>query len=160
MSETKSFPSYSYDDDDEKSVIGEHILFIFLDPQPAASRDFIGPLRMINDFVQIHTVPAQCLNFLQSTREKIFFMSTTSDKKFIKDVHDCEVVEAIFILNANIKLDKNRYPKLFGVYSHPEEVLKSVRWAHEWYEQTQMNFFSFEHEKIFLWSQLWKEEVC
>ena len=45
------------------------------------------------------------------------------------------------------------------MYVHPERLLAALRNAYEWFEQTQMNFFSFEHEKIFLWSQLWKEEV-
>ncbi|CAF0924362.1 unnamed protein product [Rotaria sp. Silwood1] len=148
---------YSYNDNETK-VVGEHILFIYFDHQSSSNHDFIGPLRAINDYIQIYIDSVACLNFLKYSSETIFFISSTNDKQLIKDVHDCDSVEAIFILNSNLKIDKNRFPKLFGVYVHPEELLKSIRFAHEWFEQTQMNFFSFEYEKIFLWSQLWKEE--
>ncbi|CAF0951760.1 unnamed protein product [Rotaria sordida] len=157
IKESNSTFEYSYDDNDTK-IIGEHILFIYFELHTSLNRDFIGPLRAINDYIQIYVDSIFCLNFLESSNEIIFFISSTSDKQFIKEVHDCNAVEAIFILNSNLKIDKNRFPKLFGVYVHPEELLKSIRFAHEWFEQTQMNFFSFEYEKIFLWSQLWKEE--
>ncbi|CAF3923030.1 unnamed protein product [Rotaria sp. Silwood2] len=157
IKDSNSTLDYFYNDNETK-IIGEHILFIYFDLQSSLNHDFIGPLRAINDYIQIYIDSVTCLDFLKSSNEIIFFISSTNDKQLIKEVHDCDAVEAIFILNSNLKLDKNRFPKSFGVYVHPEELLKSIRFAHEWFEQTQMNFFSFEHEKIFLWSQLWKEE--
>ncbi|CAF2066721.1 unnamed protein product [Rotaria magnacalcarata] len=157
IKESNSTAEYMYNDNEAQRV-GEHILFIYFDLQPSSNRDFVGPLRAINDYVQIYTDYATCLDFLNSSNEKIFFISSSGDKQFIKEVHDCRAIEAVFILDSNIKIDKNRFPKLFGVYVHPERLLAALRNAYEWFEQTQMNFFSFEHEKIFLWSQLWKEE--
>lgn len=149
---------YTYDDDDTTSI-GEHIIFVYFDLQSSSLYDFVGQLRAINDYVQIYTNSLACFDFLNNSKEKIFFISSTNDKKIIKDVHDLKCVEAMFILNSTLKIDKNRFPKLFGVYVHQEELFSALRNGYEWFEQTQMHFFSFEHEKVFLWSQLWKEAV-
>ena len=76
----------------------------------------------------------------------------------LDEVHSLNAIEAIFILNPEAYID-SRYPKLYGVYAYFEELLKELKDTVEWYEQTQMELFVFERDRMFFWSQLWKEEV-
>jgi hypothetical protein len=76
----------------------------------------------------------------------------------IAEFHNIKSVEAMFILNPEAQID-SRFPKLFGVYTYFEELLTGLQHTLEWFEQTQMELFVFERDRIFLWSQIWKEEV-
>jgi hypothetical protein len=76
----------------------------------------------------------------------------------IEEFDNLYSVEAMFILNSEAHIG-TRFPKLYGVYTHFGELLMALKDTLEWFEQTQMDLFVFEHDRIFLWSQLWKEEV-
>jgi hypothetical protein len=76
----------------------------------------------------------------------------------IQEFHDVKSVEAIFIFNSNGQID-SRFPKLYGVYAHFGELLMALKDIVHWFEQNQMELFVFGRDRIFLWSQLWKEEV-
>jgi hypothetical protein len=137
----------------------ENILFVYLDIHSSFGSNLVASLRAINDDVRTYTDLLTCVNFLQSSNDRIFFVFSSNDKELIKQVHDFDAVEALFIVNSDVLIDKNKFPKVFGIYTHLEELLTALRNALEWFEQTQVELFVFERDKIFLWSQLWKEEV-
>ena len=143
----------------ESQITRENITFLYFDPHSSSNHDLIRRLRAINDDVQVYASLADCLNVIQSSNEKIFFISTLNDKALIRQIHDCDTVDGMFIFNPNIQLDKSRFPKLFGIYVHLEELLANLRHSYQWFKETQMDCFSFEDNEIFLWTQLWKDEV-
>ncbi len=150
---------YSFiNNDDETSVNHDNILFVSLDLHSQLSSNLIASLRAINNDVQTYTDLSSCLNLLQSSHDRIFFITSSADKQLLDEVHNLNAVEAIFILNSEAYID-SRYPKLYGVYGCFEELLKALKDTVEWFEQTQMELFVFERDRIFFWSQLWKEEV-
>jgi len=155
----KSDVEYSVISNDyEPSINRENILFIFLDLHSQLTSNSIASLRAINNDVQAYTDPSTCADLLRSSSDKIFFISSSADKQLIEEFHNINSIEAIFILNSEAQID-NRFPKVYGVYVHFEELLLALKNTLEWYEQTQMDLFVFERDRIFLWSQLWKEEV-
>jgi hypothetical protein len=140
------------------SINHGNILFVYLDIHSQLTSNSIGALRVINNDLQIYTDLSSCLDFLRSSNNQIFFISSFIDKQLIEDFHNTKSVEAMFILNSDAQID-SRFPKLYGVYAHFEELLMALKFTLQWFEQTQMELFVFERERIFLWSQLWKEEV-
>jgi hypothetical protein len=142
----------------EPSINHGNILFVYLDIHSQLTSNSMGALRVINNDLQIYTDLSSCLDFLQSSNNQIFFISSFADKQLIEDFHNTKSVEAMFILNSDAQID-SRFPKLYGVYAHFEELLMALKFTLQWFEQTQMELFVFERERIFLWSQLWKEEV-
>ena len=54
---------------------------------------------------------------------------------------------------------KGDFPKLFGIFNQQEELFRILKEVFDTFEQIQLEEFAFEEDKIFLWSQLWKEEV-
>jgi hypothetical protein len=48
---------------------------------------------------------------------------------------------------------------LFGVFNQQEELFRVLKEVLDTFEQIQFEEFVFEEEKVFLWSQLWKEGV-
>jgi hypothetical protein len=157
--DSKSDVEYSVISNDyEPSINRENILFIYLDLHSQLTSSSIASLRAINNDVQAYTDPSACADLLRSSSDKIFFISSSADKQLIEEFHNINSIEAIFILNSEAQID-NRFPKVYGVYVHFEELLLALKNTLEWYEQTQMDLFVFERDRIFLWSQLWKEEV-
>jgi hypothetical protein len=132
---------------------------VYLDLYGLLTRDLICPLRIIHDDIQIFSNLEICLNLLRYSNDRIFFISSLNDEELIKDVHNCSSVEAIFLLNSDVLIDKSRFPKLVGVYIYSEELFTALKNTLKWSEQTQIEFFAFEYDQIFLWLQLWKEEV-
>jgi hypothetical protein len=157
--ESKFDAEYSFTSSDyETSKNRENILFVYLDLDSQLNSNSIDSLRAINNDVHTYTDPSTCLDFVRSLQERTFFISSSADKQLIEEFHNLYSVEAIFILNSEAQID-SRFPKLYGVYTHFEELLMALKDTLEWFEQTQMDLFVFEHDRIFLWSQLWKEEV-
>ncbi|CAF0972875.1 unnamed protein product [Rotaria sordida] len=74
-------------------------------------------------------------------------------------VQNIENVEAIFILDPNSQDIKSDIPKLIGVFTQQEELFRSLKETLDIFEQIQLERFSFENETLFLWYQLWKEEL-
>ena len=137
----------------------ESVIFIWFDPQEQMNMSFIAQLRSINDNVQSFTDAASCFDTIRSSKEKIFFISSSSNNELISTVHDFTGVEGIFILDSNMDRIKGDFPKLFGIFIQQEELFRVLREVFDAFEQIQLEDFAFEEEKIFLWSQLWKEDV-
>ena len=74
-------------------------------------------------------------------------------------MHNLAAVEAIFVLDPNIESIKGNFPKLHGIFTQQEELLRVVKETLDNFEQLQLESFAFEEDKIFLWSQLWRQEV-
>ena len=145
--------------DDDNQVNRENIRFVYLDLHSQLLPPMITSLRSINDYVQIFNNSSICYDFLQTSTDRIFFICPTDDKDLIKAVHDLSTVDAIFILNSDINIDRSQLTKVDGIYSHFEELLLGLRETLEWFEQTELNVFAFERDRAILWSQLWKAEV-
>lgn len=137
----------------------EILLFVYLDLQSQLSSQQIMALRAINDSVRIYTDESICYGFLHNCTERVFFICHTDEKELVGNVHDINSIEAIFLISSNNTIDRNRLPKLDGIYQSFEELLVGLKTALEWFEEAQMNLFAFERDQIFLWSQLWREEV-
>ena len=141
----------------ETQVNYDNILFVYFNFNIPLNRDLISSFRAINNDVQIFSNSTTCLEFLQYSNDRIFFISSSNDKELIKEVHNCPAVETIFIFNSDVQIDRNIFPKFVGSYIHSEKLLVVLKNAFEWFEQTNMRFFAFEHDQIFLWLQIWKE---
>ncbi|CAF3838221.1 unnamed protein product [Rotaria sordida] len=137
----------------------ESVIFIWFDPQEQSGLRLVGPLRVINHHVQAFSDSLSCINAIKSSKEKIFFITSSSDSELIRTVHNLASVEAIFILASNVDSIKGDFPKLCGIYSQQEELFRGLKEILDIFEQIQLESFAFEHEKVFLWSQIWKEEL-
>lgn len=137
----------------------ETVVFIWFDPQENSSTNLIGPLRMINDNVKTFSDSLTCFDSLKTSQQKIFFISTSTNNELIATVHSFIAVEAIFILNQNGDNIKGDFPKLFGIFNQQEELFRMLKEVYNVFGEVQLEEFSFEQDLVFLWSQLWKEDV-
>lgn len=137
----------------------ECVTLIWFDPHGQSNINLIGSLRAITDSIEVFTEWPPCFDKMKSPEEKIFFISSTNNQELINLVHACPAVEAIFILSVNAENVKGDFPKLFGVFNQQEELLRVLKEIFDLFEQVQLEDFHFEAEKVFLWSQLWKEDV-
>lgn len=137
----------------------ESVVFIWFDPHEQSNMNLIGPLRAINDSVQAFNDSSSCLDNLRKSKEKIFFICSISNNELIATVHDIPAVEAIFILDPHANNIKDDFPKLFGIFTQQEELFRVLKEVFDAFEQIQLEEFAFEEDKIFLWSQLWREDV-
>lgn len=112
---------------------------------------------IINEVHTFNDIQA-CSKFVRFSSDRIFFVLTSNDKQILEEFHPVKAIEAIFIFNADAQID-NRFPKLYGVYSHYEQLLNGIKDTLEWYEQVQLEIFVFERDRVFLWLQLWRDEV-
>lgn len=157
-----SIPSKAESTSENTNIVDEKyecVTLVWFDPQGQSNINLIGSLRVINDSVQVFTDSSTCLDMIQSSMEKIFFISSSNNNELISMVHACGAVEAIFILTGNGENVKGDFPKLFGVFNQQEELLRVLKEIFDLFEQVQLEDFHFEAEKVFLWSQLWKEDV-
>ena len=144
----------------QSPVNHESVTFVWFDIEEPANTNLAGPLRAINDQVQIFIDLTSCLAFLQSSPTlKIFFVTSSADSEFLGRVHQCSTVEAMAVLHPTAEGVKGDLPKLVGVFRQQEELLRVLKDALEIFEQVQLETFAFEEEKVFLWSQLCREEV-
>jgi hypothetical protein len=137
----------------------ESIVFIWFDPEEQSGLNLVGPLRAINDNVQAFIDGVSCINAIKSSNEKIFFITTSSNHVLISTVHNLAAVEAIFILNPTVDSIRGDFPKLSGIFDQQEELFRVIKEVFDIFEQIQFEIFLFEQDKMFLWSQLYKEEV-
>ena len=144
---------------DTNTVNRENILFVYLDLQSEIPASVITSLEGINNRVQTFNDPSICYDFLQTVFDRIFFICPADEKELVTAAHDLSAVEAIFLLGSNSQIDRSRLIKINGIYDQFEDLLGGLREALEWFEHTQMDLFSLERDRMFLWSQLWKEEV-
>lgn len=150
-----SIPS-TIESTDEKH---ECVTLIWFDPQGQSNGNLTGAFRAIHDSVQVFTEFAACLDVIKGAEEKIFFISSSNNSELIGMVNALTAVEAIFILTNNAESVKGDLPKIFGVFNQQEELLRVLKEILDIFEQVQSEEFHFEEEKVFLWAQLWKEEV-
>ncbi|CAF0910435.1 unnamed protein product [Rotaria sordida] len=139
--------------------IYESVIFIWFDPHENLNTHLMGPLRAINFNVQTFTDPLTCFDTIKSSQQKIFFISSLCNNELIATVHDFNAVEAIFILDPNNENIKGDFPKLFGIFNQQEELLRMLKEVFNTFEEIQLEEFAFEQDKVFLWSQLWKEDL-
>lgn len=155
-------PALSKTESIESNVLDENhenIIFVWFDPHAQSNLNIIGLLRAINNTVQAFNDSSTCFNFIKSSKEKIFFIGSINNDQLITTVQNFPAVEAIFILDLNAESSRGDYSKLFGVFNQHEELLRAVKDALDTFEQIQFEEFAFEEDKVFLWSQLWREEV-
>ena len=141
----------------DMSIHRENLAFIYLDVNTPFNRDLIGPLRAINDHVHAYSNEMNCLHLLRYCPERVFLITTSNNRDFIKDAHDCSAVEAVFLWKCNVPIDPTKHPKFVGNYAHPEELLAAIRNAQEWFGQAQFESVLFEDDPLFLWCQTWRE---
>ncbi|CAF0911025.1 unnamed protein product [Rotaria sp. Silwood1] len=139
--------------------IHESVVFIWFDPHQLLNIHLIGPLRVINAGVQTFTEPLTCFDTIRSSKEKIFFISSSCNNELIATVHDFNAVEGIFIFDPNGENIKGDFPKLFGIFNQQEELLRILKEVLNTFEEIQLEEFAFEQDDVFLWSQLWKEDL-
>lgn len=144
---------------DSPPVNRENILFVYLDLQSESFPRLITSLESMNDRLQTFNDPSICYDFLQTSSDRVFFICPTEEKILFQAAHELSTIEAIFLLGSNSQIDQTQWIKINGVYSQSEELLSGLREASEWFECTQMDLFCFQSDRMFLWSQLWKEEV-
>ena len=137
----------------------ECVTLIWFDPQGQSNVNLTGALRTIHDSVQVFTEFSTCLDVIKTSEEKLFFISSSNNSELIGMVNGLSAVEAIFILATNAESVKGNFPKLFGIFNQQEELLRVLKEILDVFEQVQSEEFNFEEEKVFLWAQLWKEEV-
>jgi len=137
----------------------ECVTFVWLDLRRESVGLFVGALRAINDCVRTYTDMSICLDSIRSSHETIFFISSTSNAEFLATIHQCINVEAMFVLDPNNNSVRGDFPKLFGIFNQQEELLRVLKETFDTFEQTQLERFTFETDKLFLWWQLWKEIV-
>jgi hypothetical protein len=145
--------------DSETRINLEGITFVCLDLPFESIPNLFSSLRTINDYIQTFTDSTLCLEWIQSSTDSIFFISSSTDRDFIAAVHACTVIEVIFILNSEAKISQDDFPKLAGVFHQHEKLVVVLEDMLNWFEHDKREVFAFENDNIFLWSQLWKEEV-
>ncbi|CAF2782598.1 unnamed protein product [Rotaria sp. Silwood2] len=139
--------------------IHESVIFIWFDPYTHLNTNLIGPLRVINDSVQSFTDPLTCFDTIRSSQQKIFFICSSCNNELITTVHKFCAVEAIFILDPNGENIRGDFSKLFGIFNQQEELLRILKEVFKMFEEIQLEEFAFEQDEVFLWSQLWKEDL-
>ncbi|CAF3321431.1 unnamed protein product [Rotaria sp. Silwood2] len=137
----------------------ESIIFIWLDLKILSTSIFIGALRAINHTVRTYTDVLTCLNESKTFKEKIFFISSSSNEELIAAMNNIDNIEAIFVLHSDINSIKGNYHKLLGIFTQQEELIRILKETLDKFQQIQLERFIFEQDNIFLWLQLWKEEL-
>ena len=135
------------------------VTFIWFDPQGKLTLNLVGALPAINDHVQTFRDLSSCINTINSSKEKIFFITSSNNTDLIATVHNLVVIEASFIFSPSLDNIKCDFPKFCGIFVQQEELFRMLKEKLDTFEQIQLESFVFEQEKLFLWSQLWKEEV-
>ena len=143
----------------DPNVNCECVTFVWLDHRRDSTGSFVGALRAINDHVRMFTETPTCLDLIKSSNEKIFFISSSSNSEFLATVNLCEAVEAIFVFDPDTSSIRGDFPKLVNIFTQQEELLRALRTTLDAFEHLQLEAFAFETDKVFLWWQIWKEEV-
>ena len=159
VTSNSSAKNVSINTNDNNPVNRENILFVYLDLQSELVPRMTTSLEGINNRIHIFNDPSICYDFLQTLSDRTFFICPADEAILFQAAHDLSTVEAIFLLGSNPQIDRTQLIKVSGIYSQFEELLGGLREALEWFEYTQMDLFSFQSDRMFLWSQLWKEEV-
>lgn len=145
--------------DSSRRVNMEGITLVCFDLPFQSNTNLYSSLQEINDYIQVFTDSSRCLDWIQSSTDFIFFITSSTDRDLIAAVHAVIFVEAIFILNYEAQVSRSEFPKLVGVFNQHEELSMALRDTLAWFERGKLEIFAFEQDNTFLWSQLWKEKV-
>lgn len=137
----------------------EGITLVCFDLPFQLNTNLYSSFQEIIDYIQVFTDSARCLDWIQSSSDSIFFISSSINRDLIAAVHAVTFVEAIFILNNEAQVSRSEFPKLVGVFNQHEELSMVLRDTLAWVERSKLEIFAFEQDNSFLWSQLWKEKV-
>ena len=151
-------PTIHSNDEHKTSLNQDNFVLVFLDLHSQLSTNPISSLRLIIHHVHTFVDAQKCLNFIRFSSDRIYFVSTSNDRQLLDEFHPLKSIEAIFLFDSDAKLD-NRFPKLYGVYSHYEQLFNAIKDTLDWYEQTQFETFVCENDRVFIWLQLWRDEV-
>lgn len=143
----------------DQNINRECVTFVWLDLRRDSIGNFIGTLRAINDCVRTFTDVSTCLDYIKTSQEKMFFISSSSNAELLNTVNLCISVEAIFVLDPDTNNIRGDFSKLINIFTQQEELFRVLKTTLNTFERIQLEKFSFETDKIFLWWQLWKEEV-
>jgi hypothetical protein len=143
----------------ELNVNVECVHFVWLDVRRESSGTLAGALRAINDCLRTYIDMNSCLQAIRANKNKIFVISSAINDEGLNVIHTCDNVEAILILDPSSNTCRTDLPKLIGTFTQQEELLRIVRATLDRFEQIQLESFSFETDKRYLWWQLWKDEV-
>lgn len=146
-------------DDSEMQMNDENVILVCYDLPFESNSNLFNYLQSINDNIKTFTDYFLCLNWIKSSNNSIFFISSSINKDLIKSLHHCKNVEGIFIINSQSKINKNDFPKLVGVFNRYEELFMVMENMITSLKQSKFEMFTFEDDKTFVWSQLWKEQV-
>ncbi|CAF1358672.1 unnamed protein product [Adineta ricciae] len=151
----------------------ENISLIWFDPslnEESTVAETIRTLRLINDYVVIHTNIEECVSYMKMvTNEKILLVASgTSVPTLLPFVIDLKQLEIVFILNdtcQNLLYLMETYPKINGIFDDREELHANIH-KHIHLLNKQIEKFSFYDQKqtisidlsertaAFLWIQL------
>ena len=137
----------------------ECVALVWFDLRRDSGGSLLAALRAINDNVRICMDTSSCLDSLRSSDETIFFISSSSDERLIGTAHLCDAVRAIFVLDPDATAVQGDFPKLIGVFTQQEELIRALKTVSTTFEQIQLEVFAFASDKAFLWWQLWRTEV-
>lgn len=137
----------------------ECVALIWLDLRRDSAGSMLAALRAINDNVRICMDTSSCLDSLRSSDEKVFFISSSADERLIGTAHLCDAVQAIFVLDPDAAAVQGDFPKLIGLFTQQEELIRALKTVTTTFEQIQLEVFAFASDKAFLWWQLWRTEV-
>ncbi|CAF3517031.1 unnamed protein product [Rotaria socialis] len=143
----------------DENINRECVTFVWLDLRRDSIGNFIGTLRGINDCVRTFTDVSTCLDYIKTSQEKIFFVSSSSNVELLNTVNACIAVEAIFVLDPDTNSIRAEFSKLINIFTQQEELIRVLKTTLNTFEQIQLEKFSFETDKMFLWWHLWKEEI-
>ncbi|CAF0983561.1 unnamed protein product [Rotaria sordida] len=143
----------------DRNINRECVTFVWLDLRRDSTGTFIGTLRAINDCVRTFTDISTCLDYIKSSHEKIFFISSSSNNELLATIHQCIAVEAIFVLDPDTNNVRGDFPKLIDIFIQQEELLRALKITLDTFEHIQLERFTFETDKLFIWWQLWKEVI-
>ncbi|CAF3473434.1 unnamed protein product [Rotaria socialis] len=137
----------------------ESVTFIWLDPQSQSKDNIVTTLRMINNYVQSYTDSLSCFTSIESSKDKIFFICTSTNIDVISTANAMPNVEAIFILKLDGLAFKTDFVKVIGIYEEQEELVRALKQTLETCQQIRFEEFLFETENTFLWLQLWRDDI-
>ncbi|CAF1277038.1 unnamed protein product [Rotaria magnacalcarata] len=144
----------------DQNINRECVTFVWLDLRRDSIGNFLGTLRGINDCVRTFTDVSTCLDYIKTSQEKIFFVSSSSNVELLNTVNVCIAVEAIFVLDPDTNSIRAEFSKLTNIFTQQEELIRVLKATLNTFEQIQLEKFSFETDKMFLWWQLWREEIA
>lgn len=146
--------------DFEKQINNENITFVCHNLPSESNSNLINFFQSINHNIKTFTDSNLCFDWIKSSNDLIFLISSSTNKDFLTSLHQYNNIQAIFILNTKVEINENDFPKLVGIFNRSEELIMIIQDMLNCREEDDKHeMFTFEGSNVFLWTQLWKEEV-